>query len=178
MLGVLAMLAIQGPGELKLWYQQPAAAWTEALPVGNGRLGAMVFGGVAEERLQLNEDTIWAGPPVPEQPVDASRYVNEARALFFAGKPAEGEALVRGKVMATRISPRSYQTLGDLKLAFHYPGVANVAALQLGEWRRGPVGGQRRSFGSRTIDRGVPHGVRAFRGAGGRSHRLGFVARR
>ena len=105
-LGVLAMLMTQGPGDLSLWYQQPAAAWTEALPVGNGRLGAMVFGGVSEERIQLNEDTIWAGPPVPQQPADAAKYVAEARGLFFAGRAAEGEALVRAKVMATRISPR------------------------------------------------------------------------
>ena len=47
----------------RLWYRQPAAEWTEALPVGNGRLGAMVFGGTAQERLQLNEDTLWAGGP-------------------------------------------------------------------------------------------------------------------
>lgn len=126
MLGVLAVLAIQGPGDLKLWYRQPAAAWTEALPVGNGRLGAMVFGGVVQERIQLNEDTIWAGPPVPVQPQDAGRYVAEARALFFAGKPAEGEALIRAKVMAPRISPRSYQPLGDLRLTFHYPGVGSL----------------------------------------------------
>lgn len=132
------LMSVQG-SELKLWYRQPAAAWTEALPVGNGRLGAMVFGGVAEERIQLNEDTIWAGPPVPVQPADAAKYVAEARALFFAGKAAEGEALVRAKVMATRISPRSYQTLGDLRIAFHYTGVSNVAALSLGKWKKGPV---------------------------------------
>ena len=141
-LGVLAMLMTQGPGDLSLWYQQPAAAWTEALPVGNGRLGAMVFGGVSEERIQLNEDTIWAGPPVPQQPADAAKYVAEARGLFFAGRAAEGEALVRAKVMATRISPRSYQTLGDLRLAFHYPGVGNVAAVYLGVWKKGPVGAE------------------------------------
>ena len=49
--------------ELKLWYTKPAAQWTEALPLGNGRLGAMVFGGVAAERIQLNEDTLWSGHP-------------------------------------------------------------------------------------------------------------------
>ncbi|MCB8933503.1 MAG: glycoside hydrolase family 95 protein [Chthonomonadaceae bacterium] len=139
MLGVLALLVIQSPAELKLWYRQPAAAWTEALPVGNGRLGAMVFGGVAEERIQLNEDTIWAGPPVPVQPPDAGRYVAEARALFFAGKAAAGEALIQDKVLGPRIAPRSYQPLGDLRLTFHYPNVAKVAPLPLVAWKRGPV---------------------------------------
>ena len=52
-----------GPDALTLWYEQPAQAWTEALPIGNGRLGAMVFGGVATEHLQLNEDTLWSGRP-------------------------------------------------------------------------------------------------------------------
>src|SRR5882724_2756342 len=50
-------------GPLSLWYRQPAKVWTESLPVGNGRLGAMVFGGVGQERFQLNEDTLWAGGP-------------------------------------------------------------------------------------------------------------------
>ena len=58
-------------GALVLWYEKPATTWVEALPTGNGRLGAMVFGGVGEERIQLNEETIWAGPPVPE-PNDGS----------------------------------------------------------------------------------------------------------
>ncbi|MCB0050978.1 MAG: glycoside hydrolase N-terminal domain-containing protein, partial [Caldilineaceae bacterium] len=49
--------------ELSLWYSAPATTWVEALPVGNGRLGAMVFGGIAQERLQLNEDTLWSGGP-------------------------------------------------------------------------------------------------------------------
>ena len=52
-----------GNPDLKLWYRQPATAWVEALPIGNGRLAAMVFGGVERERLQLNEDTLWAGGP-------------------------------------------------------------------------------------------------------------------
>src|SRR5690348_15615973 len=59
--------------DLRLWYRQPAEAWTEALPVGNGRLGAMVFGGVARERLQLNEDTLFAGGPY--DPSDPEAFV-------------------------------------------------------------------------------------------------------
>ena len=64
--------------DLTLWYQQPATEWTEALPVGNGRLGAMVFGGITEERLQLNEESVWAGPPVPEPRPGVEAVVREA----------------------------------------------------------------------------------------------------
>ncbi|MBN2128579.1 MAG: glycoside hydrolase family 95 protein, partial [Sedimentisphaerales bacterium] len=102
---------------LKLWYRQPAEKWTEALPVGNGRLGAMVFGGVTKERIQLNEDSLWAGPPVPQDRVGAYKHIAKARELYFAGKYSEGQALMQNQVMGPRISPRSHQTLGDLRIS-------------------------------------------------------------
>ena len=71
--------------DLTLWYRQPAQAWTEALPVGNGRLGAMVFGGVGRERLQLNEDTLWAGGPYDAVNPNALAALPEVRRLVFAG---------------------------------------------------------------------------------------------
>jgi alpha-L-fucosidase 2 len=74
-------MAAQTGGEeaLRLWYRQPAAQWVEALPVGNGRLGAMVFGGVEKERLQLNEDTLWAGGPYdPNNPEALAPYRKSA----------------------------------------------------------------------------------------------------
>ena len=98
-----------------LWYEQPAESWVEALPVGNGRLGAMVFGGVTEERIQLNIDSLWAGPPFPTVPDGAAEALQEARRLFFAGKPAEGQQVIAERFLAERISPRSQQTLGDLR---------------------------------------------------------------
>ncbi|HSA00154.1 MAG TPA: glycoside hydrolase N-terminal domain-containing protein, partial [Candidatus Paceibacterota bacterium] len=79
--------------ELVLWYRQPAKDWLEALPVGNGRLGAMVFGETAKERIQLNEETLWSGGgawPIPRG--DQTRLA-EIRQLLFDGKYAEGEAL-------------------------------------------------------------------------------------
>ncbi len=100
----------------QLWYSQPAEKWVQALPVGNGRLGAMVFGGVLQERIQLNDDTVWAGPPVPENKQGAAEHIAKARQLIFDGKYIEAQNLVQKKVMAKRISPRSYQTLGDLRL--------------------------------------------------------------
>jgi alpha-L-fucosidase 2 len=111
---------------LTLWYDRPAGAWTEALPVGNGRLGAMVFGGVAEERIQLNEETIWAGPPFPTQREHGAEAFAEARRLYFAGQPDKAEALLQAEALAPRISPRSYQPLGDLRLRFD--GLGEVTA--------------------------------------------------
>jgi alpha-L-fucosidase 2 len=107
--------------ELSLWYEQPAAAWTEALPVGNGRLGAMVFGGVGTERIQLNEASVWAGPPVPDAPQGAYEALVEARKLIFEEKYADAERVIARRFLGPRIAPRSYQTLGDLKLDMQLP---------------------------------------------------------
>ncbi|VGO11712.1 hypothetical protein PDESU_00258 [Pontiella desulfatans] len=109
--------------ELSLWYDAPATYWEEALPIGNGRLGAMVYGGVANELIQLNEDSIWAGPPIPEANGNISETVDRVRELLFAGNYAEGQKLMQS-VMAPRISPRSYQTMGELRFDF---GITNTA---------------------------------------------------
>ncbi|MBM3852551.1 MAG: glycoside hydrolase family 95 protein [Verrucomicrobia bacterium] len=100
-----------------LWYRQPASTWVEALPVGNGRLGAMVFGGTAKERLALNEGTIWSGSPIATDRVGAHRHLPEIRRLLFEGKYAEAEALVPRELLGDR--PLGwYQPLGDLALEF------------------------------------------------------------
>ncbi len=107
---------------LELWYRQPAREWTEALPVGNGRLGAMVFGRVAEETIQLNEDTIWCGRPEALNRTAAGRQLPRIRELLFAGRFAEAEALVQNEVIGPKPQVgRSHQTLGALKLAFTLP---------------------------------------------------------
>ncbi len=99
-----------------LWYRQSAARWEEALPLGNGRLGAMVFGRVGQERLQLNEDTLWAGAPyTPDNPA-ALAALPKARALLAEGKYAEATALANAGMMATPVRQMSYGTLGDLML--------------------------------------------------------------
>ena len=102
---------------LSLWFNEPAKAWEQALPVGNGRLGAMVYGGVSKEMIQLNEDSIWAGPPIPVVKKNASKTIEKVRELLFAGKFAEAQQLQQAAV-APRISPRSYQTMGVLHLDF------------------------------------------------------------
>ena len=111
--------AASAPSErLSLWYRSPAKVWTEALPVGNGRLGAMVFGGVIRERLQLNEDTLWAGGPYDPASPEALGALPEVRRLVFEGKYKEAQRLIGEKVMARPLRQMPYETLGDLLLTF------------------------------------------------------------
>jgi alpha-L-fucosidase 2 len=104
--------------DFRLWYQQPAESWTEALPVGNGRLGAMVFGGVARERLQLNEDTLYAGRPYDPSNPEARTAMHQVRTLIRDGKYREAQILANEKMMAQPLRMPSYQTVGELMLAF------------------------------------------------------------
>ncbi|MBL9191089.1 MAG: glycoside hydrolase family 95 protein [Opitutaceae bacterium] len=101
--------------EVRLWYRQPAAAWHEALPVGNGRLGAMVYGGAAQERLQLNEATVWSGRPGVYDRSGAHAHFPEIRRLLFEGRHGEAEERVNREVLGDR-PLGSYQPLGDLRL--------------------------------------------------------------
>lgn len=102
----------------KLWYCQPAKEWTEALPVGNGRLGGMVFGNVSEERIQLNEDSIWYGGPKDAENPDSLKYLPELRRLLFAGEVEKASFLARMTMLSNPKYYNPYQTLGDLKLFF------------------------------------------------------------
>jgi len=103
---------------LTLWYRAPASEWVGALPVGNGRLGAMVFGGVVHERLQLNEDTLWSGRPYDPVNPEAREALPEVRRLLAAGMYRDAATLVSRKVMARPLAQMAYQTLGDLNLTF------------------------------------------------------------
>ncbi len=106
--------------KLFLWYDHPAEQWTEALPVGNGRMGAMVFGGVLKERIQLNEESIWSGGPIDRSNPEALANLEKVRNLLFEGKYAEGDRLAQEKIMGKRIDQgkHTYQTLGDLIIQF------------------------------------------------------------
>jgi alpha-L-fucosidase 2 len=103
---------------LVLWYEKPATQWTQALPIGNGRLGAMVFGGVASERFQLNEDTLYAGGPYDPNNRQAVQALPEARRLIFAGQYKEANDLIGEKMMAHPIKQMPYEPVGDLRLEF------------------------------------------------------------
>ena len=106
-----------------LWFAQPAAKWTEALPIGNGRLGAMIFGGVADERIQFNEDTLWTGHPHDYVRVGASNHLAEIRQLLFDGKIKEAEGVARTTFLSDPVRQKAYQPFGDLHL--HFPGADN-----------------------------------------------------
>jgi len=110
---------------LILWYDQPANEWVEALPVGNGRLGAMVFGRTKTERLQLNEDTLFAGGPYDPTNPEALQNLPEARRLIFEGRYQEANDLIGKKMMGRPIKQMPYQPLGDLLLDFPGHGVAS-----------------------------------------------------
>src|SRR5690348_10232718 len=95
---ILLLLSLAGSAvasDPKLWYAQPAAKWDEALPVGSGRLGAMVFGGVGQERIQFNEDTLWTGGPHDYVRAGAHDHLDEIRRLVFDGNEKAAAELVR-----------------------------------------------------------------------------------
>jgi alpha-L-fucosidase 2 len=103
---------------LLLWYDNPATEWTDALPVGNGRLGAMVFGGPQSEQLQINEDTLYAGSPYDPNNPEALKALPEARRLIFEAKYKDAHDLVGSKMMAEPIKQMPYESVGDLNLVF------------------------------------------------------------
>jgi alpha-L-fucosidase 2 len=101
-----------------LWYQSPATAWEEALPVGNGRLGAMVFGKSEEERIQLNDDTYWSGGPYSTVVKGGSKYLPEIQKDIFEGKPLAAHKLFGRYLMGYPVEQQKYQSLADLILTF------------------------------------------------------------
>ena len=110
--------AAETPSPLTLFYTNAAVKWTEALPIGNGRLGAMIFGGAEREHLQLNEDTLWAGGPYDPNNTNALAALPESRKLVFDGKYYDAAKLISDKMMATPLREMPYETLGDLFLEF------------------------------------------------------------
>ncbi|WP_449603579.1 glycoside hydrolase family 95 protein [Paenibacillus sp. Marseille-Q9583] len=102
----------------RLWYSQPAGEWNEALPIGNGRLGAMIFGGTAEEKLQLNEDSVWYGGPRDRNNEDALPHLPEIRKLIMEGRLREAEELAAMSMAGLPEAQRHYLPLGDLQLSF------------------------------------------------------------
>ncbi len=103
---------------LVLWYNAPASAWEEALPVGNGRLGAMVFGNYGEERIQLNEETYWSGGPYSTVVKGGAEVLPEIQKLIFEGKPLEAHKLFGRNLMGYPVEQMKYQSLANLHLFF------------------------------------------------------------
>ena len=115
----------------KLFFNQPAAKWPDSLPVGNGRLGACVFGNPTHERIQLNEESIWDGEHRDRNNPKAAEAVPKIRELLFAGKVAEAEALALSDMMSIPRRMPCYQTLGDLHLDFESIGNVDSYRLEL-----------------------------------------------
>lgn len=111
----------------KLWYNTPAKEWSESLPIGNGRLGAVVYGRTSTELLQLNEDSVWYGGPLDRTPKDAFRHLPQLRRLIRSGNHVEAEKLVRLAFFATPHSQRHYEPLGSATFEFGHetPDVRN-----------------------------------------------------
>jgi alpha-L-fucosidase 2 len=102
----------------QLWYTKPATQWREAIPVGNGRLAAMVFGGIDAEHLQLNEETIYAGKAMNRTNPDARAHIRAVRELLLSGKVAEAEAMADKTLLAIPRRQPPYEPLGDLRVEF------------------------------------------------------------
>jgi alpha-L-fucosidase 2 len=161
--------------DLRLWYEAPAAKWVEALPVGNGRLGAMVFGGVERERLQLNEDTLWSGGPRDWDNPRAHELLPEVRRLIAAGEYAAADQLCRGMQGPYN---ESYQPLGDLRLHVDHAGppadyrreLDLASAIARVTYRAGGVTYTREAFVS------APHQVLVVRVTADRPGAVSFTA--
>jgi alpha-L-fucosidase 2 len=175
---VRAAVAADAPASASspLWYRRPAQRWVEALPIGNGRLGAMVFGGVVEERLQLNDDTLWSGGPKDWNNPKARSVLPEIRRAVFSGDYVAADRLAK-QMMGP--FTQSYQPLGDLTIVFEHGDVGR-------EYRREldlttAIASVRYKIGDATFTRDVfashPAQVVAIRLAVDRPGRLTFVAR-
>ena len=115
----------QNSGKDVLWYNQPARAWIEALPLGNGKLGAMVFGDPINERIQLNDDSMWPGDPENwKEPSGNIRDIQMIRQFLFQGRNVEADRLFEQKFSNKRIL-RSHQTLGDLRIQFNHEQISD-----------------------------------------------------
>lgn len=106
----------ESKNNMRIWYESPASKWEEALPIGNGRLGAMVFGGIEKERIQLNEDTLWSGYPRNTNNSDGEKYLEKVRTLIFQEKYVEAQKLIEDKMLGPY--NETYQPLGNLYIEF------------------------------------------------------------
>jgi len=122
----LAVLFAVGCSEkyqpLELWYDKPASSWEEALPVGNGRLGAMIFGDPVNECIQLNEESIWAGSKINNNNPRALKNLKKLQQAIFDGHFEEAEKIASENFIGTPPRIRSYQPLGDLMIKYEMPG--------------------------------------------------------
>ncbi|MDR1337025.1 MAG: glycoside hydrolase family 95 protein [Tannerella sp.] len=156
---LFAFLAVSAPraGDLKLWYTRPAGQWVEALPLGNSRLGVMVYGDPAHEELQLNEETLWGGGPHHNNRADALQALPEVRRLVFDGKNGEAQEMIDRQFLTPQ-NGMPYQTVGSLMLHFdghdrptdYYRDLNLENAIAMTRYRAGGVTYTRELFTSFT----------------------------
>ncbi len=115
---LLPVTEARGQKRNKLWYDTPAAYWEEALPIGNGRLAAMVYGGPEKEEIQLNEETISAGGPYNNYNPEGPKYLQQVRELIWAGKSKEAQEIADKKLLSPVGRELQYQTAGSLNITF------------------------------------------------------------
>jgi alpha-L-fucosidase 2 len=114
----LQFASAQQGGTLKMWYNKPASVWNEALPVGNGRLAGMIFGGPTNEKIQLNEGTFWSGGPSRNDNPNALGALPTIRQLIFNGAYSSAESMINQNVTARQLHGSMYQPIGNLNLSF------------------------------------------------------------
>jgi alpha-L-fucosidase 2 len=159
LMGPWASMAVAAEAQdnaLLLWYDEPTQRWDEALPVGNGRLGAMVYGGVRREHLQFNEDTLWTGAPRSYAHAGAAEHLGRIRQLLFEGKQREAEKLATETFMSVPLRQERYQPFGDIFIEFAGHDVVTDYRRQLDldsaiasvSYRAGGVGYTRQVFSS------------------------------
>jgi alpha-L-fucosidase 2 len=165
--------------KMRLWYAQAAKKWNEALPLGNGRLGGMLYGGAAEERLQFNEDTLWTGKPHEYHHPGAAEHLPTIRRLLAEGKQGEAEQLAMREFMSLPLGQMAYQPFGDLRLSFPGHEAADSyrreldldSAIATVRYRVGDVTYTRETFASH------PHQVIVLRVTADRRGKVSFTAR-
>jgi alpha-L-fucosidase 2 len=107
-----------GSNHMKLWYRQPADEWVEALPVGNGRLGGMVYGGIKREQIALNEDTLWSGTKRDGEREEPLHYLEESRRLIFSGRYSDAQAVIEAHMLGP--AGNAFQAMGDLEIVMSH----------------------------------------------------------
>jgi alpha-L-fucosidase 2 len=140
---------------MRLWYTSPAREWTDALPVGNGRLGAMVFGRTGVERIQFNEESLWGGTRINPNNPESLNHLDEIRRLLFNGENERAGLLANKYLKATPHRIRSHQTAGDLEIHFHYPDPYEILKYQRSLFLPTGIARTEYTAGNNTITREV-----------------------
>lgn len=133
---MMACIKLVDAQEMKLWYDKPSVKWTDALPIGNGRLGAMVFGGVQEDRIQFNEESLWTGGPREYNKAGAHVYLPEIRKLLFEGKQKDANALSEKEFMGLRSSEgKKDEWIAAMLAMVGVDGNPSLPSFDDGQWK-------------------------------------------